>query len=126
MSAPELKPCPFCGPQFDIEVKPVLYGRTAIADGYVTEYTVACHNCGIELHGEYESDAIAAWNTRATSEADALRAENERLRDALVVLADAATVIFTENGMTTFEAHPATPALWDATAGARIALKGTP
>ena len=62
MTAPELKPCPFCGGKAQIVSHRVLEDAK--------EAYVFCKSCG--AHGEhYEdayapiSDAIAAWNRRA-------------------------------------------------------------
>ena len=79
----ELKPCPFCG-------KKPLIRRTAI--GYASDYhtevwEILCENCGCKLtkekftskfqidwNGQVEyvddgrTDAIEAWNRRATDE----------------------------------------------------------
>jgi len=59
MSAPELKPCPFCGGE-------------AEATNYVIEASVACKKCDATItkeHGQYDDTgydaAIVAWNTRA-------------------------------------------------------------
>ncbi len=57
MTAPELKPCPFCGG--DAEIWRAHEGRTA---------WVACMGrCAVLVSKEYTTDAeaIAAWNTRA-------------------------------------------------------------
>ena len=85
MSAPELKPCPFCGGK-------KLYAEYNEFGGLV----VLCANC--EAHGpSSEADKeqiLAAWNTRAdlcnpTDErVKELEAENARLRGALSIYAD--------------------------------------
>lgn len=64
-----LKPCPFCG------------GR-ARTEGGIGDVLVECQKCGVcTTYEDSDVIAIAAWNRRAT-EAD-LRAEVERLREAL-------------------------------------------
>lgn len=78
-----LKPCPFCGELPYLEKKPLW--RTyndGTTHGYhgCFEYDIRCHKCGcnIPLRGNdtiYRSDeeakqnAINAWNTRYTEEA---------------------------------------------------------
>ncbi|MBP2290764.1 Lar family restriction alleviation protein [Azospirillum rugosum] len=66
----ELKPCPFCGPQTD-DGKRIVLLEEREADGFVRGYTVRCDNCGVEHSDEYEHEAIAAWNRRASSTAPA-------------------------------------------------------
>lgn len=61
----ELLPCPFCGPKADEGSRVVLLNERE-SDGYVRGYTVRCDHCGIELHDEYESDVVAAWNRRSS------------------------------------------------------------
>ncbi|MFC5356415.1 Lar family restriction alleviation protein [Azospirillum himalayense] len=61
----ELLPCPFCGPKADEGSRVVLLAERE-SDGYVRGYTVRCDHCGIELHDEYESDVVAAWNRRSS------------------------------------------------------------
>jgi len=61
----ELKPCPFCGCD-DIFVDDSLAPH---------HYIAVCEMCGAGL------DHIAAWNHRPIE--DAIRAENERLTEAL-------------------------------------------
>ncbi|UOK71665.1 Lar family restriction alleviation protein [Ancylobacter polymorphus] len=59
-----LLPCPFCGGeprQFNC-VEP---------DGFVSGTFVRCDACGIDINDEYEADAIAAWNRRASPPAPA-------------------------------------------------------
>lgn len=59
MTEGELKPCPFCGEQ------PVLLETVEThPDRYTRWYNVRCETCGIEPGAEYESEVIAAWNTR--------------------------------------------------------------
>ena len=79
-----LKPCPFCG-------QPAEWEKGEYGDSYPWNY-IACSSC--EAMGPAtprdlwnRSQAIAAWNRRAT-EAD-LRAEVERLRSALIPFASA-------------------------------------
>ncbi|KQI68726.1 hypothetical protein AN189_07455 [Loktanella sp. 3ANDIMAR09] len=77
-----LKPCPFCG------------GNAAISkdydpDGSGAFYAIRCNNCRAQSSNVYAVETCpihfaqvrGAWNTRA--EADALRAEVERLRGEL-------------------------------------------
>lgn len=69
----------------------------------------------------------STWESEAKEQRrdnERLQARVEELEAALRRLADAATPIFTQNGVTTFDAHPKAPALWDATAYARAVLKG--
>lgn len=79
-----------------------------------------CNSCQDEVC-HHDKDCWRFWNHKAL----ALSSEIVRLRLALSVLADAAVPIFTKDGLTTFEAHPATPALWDATGEARAILRGS-
>ena len=74
MTAPELKPCPFCGGEAHLSHK-TLDERY----GYAMQYEVQCKNCyvgysfqddqnpkgGYALDGTGEPKAIAAWNRRA-------------------------------------------------------------
>lgn len=60
----KLLPCPFCGGgprQFNC-VEP---------DGFVSGTFVRCDACGIDINDEYEAEAIAAWNRRASPPAPA-------------------------------------------------------
>jgi len=61
----ELKPCPFCGTDI------ILEGSLSDGEWYICDY------CGAESGG----DGVNGWNTRPIE--DTLRAENERLREAL-------------------------------------------
>ncbi len=85
----ELKPCPFCGP--DTPGAREYSPRMAIVDEGVNEpdglYAVYCPLCGT-VGDDYSSmeAAIIEWNARPTE--DALRAENERLREALRPIAN--------------------------------------
>ena len=81
IDAADLKPCPSCGTKHE--------------DGYIGVYFVddnaaslACHKCGCEtgpcVGTDYDEAirlACDRWNRRPIE--DALRAENERLREAL-------------------------------------------
>lgn len=51
----ELKPCPFCGGE----------ARTEEDGG---QFRVECRECGCDQYGEFEPDAIAAWNRRTPSD----------------------------------------------------------
>ena len=69
----ELKPCPFCGGE-DTEIAPGLKGDWYI--GCLTcNYQIRCEDCT-------EEDTVRYWNTRPAE--DALKAENERLKEALI------------------------------------------
>lgn len=76
----ELKPCPKCG------------GKAVLDDEYEDDHFLYYVRCNGDLHcvatKSYptEQEAIDDWNTRPGE--DALRAEVERLRAALEVLAD--------------------------------------
>lgn len=61
--AGELLPCPFCGGVGDIESQPSYCQAANTYD----RYRGWCDQCGFGLdwHG-HETDAITAWNTRAT------------------------------------------------------------
>lgn len=86
MSDVELKPCPFCGGK-------AFVAREHCQDGGGTYVFVKCAGCRAKSGEFYFSkgndcpqtyvSVREAWNTRATSESDALRAENKRLRDEL-------------------------------------------
>jgi Lar family restriction alleviation protein len=58
MSAPELKPCPFCGGEATVRDDP--HHRTAV---YIGCETVGCF--GHYQWDETQAEAITAWNTRA-------------------------------------------------------------
>lgn len=68
MTAPELKPCPFCGVE-----------ASEFKDrGHSTAYNVGCFNgdCTIEPNtwADTKAEAIAAWNTRADLSQSAIAA----------------------------------------------------
>ena len=70
----ELKPCPFCG------------GEANVDTGYEID-GILCDGCGFwyRFDGYTDSkDAIDFWNTRPV---DQLRAERDRLRQVLVAVA---------------------------------------
>jgi Lar family restriction alleviation protein len=53
-----LKPCPFCGG------KAYAYERNeALEIG-----NVICSNCGVNMEGDDETDAVRLWNRRATDQ----------------------------------------------------------
>lgn len=68
----ELKPCPFCGSS---HIRNIENGMGQNLTG--------CNSCGSRITYQIEDLELAAkvWNTRPVE--DALRAENERLREAL-------------------------------------------
>lgn len=72
MSTPELKPCPFCGGESDIE-----HDHTAEEN-----HAYGCRDCGLWFDTFNADDAITAWNTRATdtrlSDAEAMAEALER------------------------------------------------
>ena len=75
----ELKPCPFCGPQtregYGVTLREVRDITSADKrEHYDIGYEVECVACGVSVHGEYQSEAVNAWNTRdgkAPSDEDA-------------------------------------------------------
>jgi Lar family restriction alleviation protein len=60
-------PCPFCGGP--AVVRRLMQEYPADGEHPAGEYeawvTIACDTCGIEIGGEYRSEAIAAWNRRS-------------------------------------------------------------
>jgi Lar family restriction alleviation protein len=58
MSAPELKPCPFCGEA--ASMRDDTYHKTAV---FISCGTLGCF--GSDQWDEEEADAVKAWNTRA-------------------------------------------------------------
>ena len=62
MSAPELKPCPFCGNSAYTDK------ATARIIGLRTGHTfaIACNSCEVSAPGSSDfNEAVTAWNTRA-------------------------------------------------------------
>jgi Lar family restriction alleviation protein len=62
MSAPELKPCPFCGnaAYTDLETAAIMGARTS------HDFAIACRWCEVSAPGRNTFDeAVTAWNTRA-------------------------------------------------------------
>ena len=60
----ELKPCPFCGDVYTAGVEGHVKVTETARSG--PRYGVACFSCGGRIHFfETETEAIAAWNTRA-------------------------------------------------------------
>jgi Lar family restriction alleviation protein len=82
MTAPDLKPCPFCGGE--AEINPL-----ALA---TSDFNVACFNgeCPVEpqTRGETKDEAIAAWNTRAVDPAAIREAALREAAEAVSNLAD--------------------------------------
>lgn len=71
MPSETLLPCPFCGGRAEAEESPI----------YVA-WGVRCTDCGVEVGGEDETDAIAAWNRRAAhQERDAGARRLDWMRD---------------------------------------------
>ena len=66
MTAPELKPCPFCG-EADQETLMVEHMPGTILH---PAYRVRCDNCGASTGYSDKSDPITAWNTRAALEGE--------------------------------------------------------
>jgi hypothetical protein len=64
---PTIAPCPFCGGA--AYRQEVIEHYPASADGPAGSYSawfhIGCNVCGIEVGGEYEYEAEAAWNRRA-------------------------------------------------------------
>lgn len=58
--ATKLLACPFCGGE------PMAYDAVDLREKFVHWTTIRCEQCGAEQSEEYTSEAIAAWNTRAT------------------------------------------------------------
>ena len=77
-----LLPCPFCGKQ------PWSYDDA----NHSTAWEVECGNttCSAQpsVWKTTKVEAIAAWNTRQPTQSDALREENERLREHLISALD--------------------------------------
>jgi Lar family restriction alleviation protein len=71
----ELKPCPFCGGEatlYDYEESRDIYDKETLGyvdTEYFTKYGVDCEFCGcIVADRNSETEAIEAWNRRATDE----------------------------------------------------------
>ena len=71
----KLKPCPFCGGEaevYDYESKHDIYDPDTLGyvdTEYYTKYGVGCVLCGcIVADRNSETEAIEAWNRRATDE----------------------------------------------------------
>lgn len=83
----ELKACPFCGGEAYIEKK--WNGKSPIIKSDDYQYFAVCRSCACEgPWRKTEGNAIREWNTRPiedalTAERDALKAENEKMREAL-------------------------------------------
>lgn len=94
----ELKPCPFCGFDADLDEPDTLYpgGRWREDDGirhyllpndkregHGRTWTLHCPvtvgGCGAQISGDTREEAIAAWDRRA----DSLAASHQRLKEAL-------------------------------------------
>lgn len=56
--AERLKPCPFCG------------GSSDLAAAGLT-FAVICTDCGTEMEGHTEAEAVALWNRRAETAIEA-------------------------------------------------------
>ena len=60
-----LEPCPFCGPRPELSGEwPQLFEHSS---AYLTEWSVRCGCCGIEIGDEDRDECIRRWNTRALS-----------------------------------------------------------
>jgi hypothetical protein len=61
-----LKPCPFCGPKSEDSGEwPQLFEHSS---AYISEWSVRCGCCAIELGGENRDDVLRLWNTRPLKE----------------------------------------------------------
>ena len=78
----ELKPCPFCGNEVEVEKIPLWYGN---GHGYKDcyEFKIWCKKCGCRVdqpendsvyrsEEEAKKNAIEAWNRRASDESEML------------------------------------------------------
>ena len=74
----ELKPCPFCGSEVELEKMPLWYGSRGYKDCY--EFKICCKKCGCNVNQPqndtvYRSETIAkenairAWNIRVGEQA---------------------------------------------------------
>ena len=81
---PLLLPCPFCGEQCAM----LLINQGDKWAHY--EPTCLEVRTGYNLSNDapWRDEAIAAWNTRQPTQSDALKAENERLREHLISALD--------------------------------------
>lgn len=80
MSAPELKPCPFCGGNIKL-----LESKNGSIVTFACQEDSSCIGTGLYILANPEklSSAITSWNTRfPASEITALNAEVERLKSA--------------------------------------------
>lgn len=58
----ELKSCPLCGEDADIEeiINPLAYWDSALRGEH--SYTVFCYECGLSIKDDNRKDAIIKWN----------------------------------------------------------------
>ena len=89
----ELKPCPFCGSEVEVEKVPLWNGSHGYHGSY--EFVIRCKSCGgrtdllkndTVYRGEEEAlnNAVAAWNRRSeVNEIKRLQEENEKLKKLL-------------------------------------------
>lgn len=73
MSAPELKPCPFCG-------GPAARGEADSPDCGSFIHCIRC-DASTALHYEFRENLVDAWNRRSPAPSPAIEQATEALRD---------------------------------------------
>lgn len=79
----ELEPCPFCGPRPELSGEwPQLF---ECSSAYLTEWSVRCGCCGIEIGDEDREETLRRWNTRVLPQREGVIDRDEVLEEAAKV-----------------------------------------
>ena len=73
----ELKPCPFCGNEVNIEKIPLWYGNGRGYSGCY-EFKIKCDNCGCTVH-QPKTDSV--YRSEEKARENAIKAWNRRVND---------------------------------------------